>query len=190
MGEHPLDDRKREWLRGLPPEKRERIAAALLTGDDVTIDEARDLGLPGEYPFTRGLYPGMYTDRPWVMRQIVGFGTPEETHQRFRFLLEHGETGLSVTFDMPTVLGMDSDDPNAAGEVGRSGIPIDTIDDMRTLFDGLPIDKVHVALLCSYASAPALTAMYIAAAALKNRRSHPCSANAPVMNAAAGNAIR
>src|SRR3954447_5559872 len=100
----------------------------LYTRDDVPPDEA--VGFPGEFPFTRGVYPSMYRGRLWTMRQFAGFGTAEETNERFRYLLEHGQTGLSTAFDMPSLMGHDSDHPRSLGEVGREGVAIDTLDDM------------------------------------------------------------
>src|SRR5437867_4462687 len=112
-----------------------------------TADEAdRDLELPGEYPFTRGPYPDMYRGRPWTIRQYAGFGSAEETNKRFRYLLERGQAGLSVAFDLPTQLGYDSDDARAAGEVGRTGVAIDSIADMELLFEGIPLDRVSTSM--------------------------------------------
>ena len=102
--------------------------------------------LPGEFPFTRGPYPTMYRGRPWTIRQYAGFGSAEETNERFRYLLELGQTGLSVAFDLPTQLGYDSDDPVAQGEVGRTGVAIDSIEDMRVVFDGIPLDRVSTSM--------------------------------------------
>src|SRR5919201_206933 len=113
------------------------------TGDDVSTDE---LELPGEFPFTRGPYADMYRGRPWTIRQYAGFASAEETNARFRYLLERGQTGLSVAFDLPTQLGYDSDDPRAAGEVGRTGVAIDSIADMELLFDGIPLDEVSTSM--------------------------------------------
>ena len=96
------------------------------------------LGEPGAYPFTRGIHEGMYRDRLWTMRQYAAFATPEDTNERYRYLIEHGSTGLSMAFDLPTQLGRDSDDPLCNGEVGRTGVPIDTIEDMRICFEGIP----------------------------------------------------
>ncbi|MDI3405420.1 acyl-CoA mutase large subunit family protein [Streptomyces cavernicola] len=109
-------------------------------------DPARQLGEPGAYPFTRGVYPTMYTQRPWTMRQYAGFGTAAESNARYRQLIEHGTTGLSVAFDLPTQMGHDSDAPLAAGEVGKVGVAVDSIDDMRTLFDGIPLDRVSTSM--------------------------------------------
>jgi methylmalonyl-CoA mutase N-terminal domain/subunit len=113
-----------------------------------TTKDVPDLGteLPGEYPFTRGPYPTMYRGRPWTIRQYAGFGSAEETNERFRYLLELGQTGLSVAFDLPTQLGYDSDDPVARGEVGRTGVAIDSIADMRVVFDGIPLDGVSTSM--------------------------------------------
>ncbi|MCL6609961.1 MAG: methylmalonyl-CoA mutase family protein [Peptococcaceae bacterium] len=125
--------------------------------------ESPDLSLPGEYPFTRGVQPNMYRGRLWTMRQYAGFGTAEETNKRFRYLLEQGQTGLSVAFDLPTQIGYDSDHPLAAGEVGKVGVAIDSIQDMETLFDGIPLDRVSTSMTIN-SPAAILLAMYIAVA--------------------------
>ncbi|WP_329382675.1 acyl-CoA mutase large subunit family protein [Streptomyces sp. NBC_01716] len=109
-------------------------------------DPAERLGEPGSYPYTRGVYPSMYTGRPWTMRQYAGFGTAVESNARYRQLIEHGTTGLSVAFDLPTQMGHDSDAPIASGEVGKVGVAIDSIDDMRILFDGIPLDRVSTSM--------------------------------------------
>ncbi|MEA3248033.1 MAG: methylmalonyl-CoA mutase family protein [Gemmatimonadota bacterium] len=127
---------------------------------DAPMDYARDLGDPGAFPFTRGIYPGMYRDRLWTMRQYAGFGTAAETNARFRHLLEAGQTGLSVAFDLPTQMGIDSDSTRAAGEVGRVGVAIDTVDDMHVLFEGIPLDKVSTSMTIN-ATAATLLAMYV-----------------------------
>src|SRR3989338_6650325 len=124
------------------------------------IDYAKEIDVPGEFPFTRGIYPTMYRGRLWTMRQFAGFGTPEDTNRRFKYLLEHGETGLSTAFDMPTLMGYDSDSPLALGEVGVCGVAIDTIDDMDALFEGIPLDKITVSMTIN-APAAILFAMYI-----------------------------
>ena len=133
--------------------------ADLRTPADVPIDYMRDLGLPGEYPFTRGVQPTMYRSRLWTMRMFAGFGTPEQTNERFKFLLEQGQTGLSTAFDFPTLMGYDSDSPRSLGEVGMCGVAVDTLRDMEVLFDGIPLDKVTtsmtingpaIVLLCFY----------------------------------------
>src|SRR5213083_1857201 len=104
------------------------------------------IGLPGQYPFTRGVYPSMYRGRLWTMRQFAGFGTAEETNERFRYLLDHGQTGLSTAFDMPTLMGYDSDHPRSLGEVGREGVAVDSLDDMETLFAGIPLGEVSTSM--------------------------------------------
>ncbi|MEU6989775.1 methylmalonyl-CoA mutase family protein [Streptomyces sp. NPDC046465] len=109
-------------------------------------DPAERLGAPGAYPFTRGVYPTMYTGRPWTMRQYAGFGTATESNARYRQLIEHGTTGLSVAFDLPTQMGHDSDAPIASGEVGKVGVAVDSVEDMRVLFDGIPLDKVSTSM--------------------------------------------
>jgi methylmalonyl-CoA mutase, N-terminal domain len=119
----------------------------------------RDLGAPGEAPFTRGIYPSMYRGRLWTMRQYAGMGTAEETNRRFRYLLGHGQTGLSVAFDLPTQMGFDSDHPRAEGEVGRTGVAIDSIEDMRTLLDGIPLDQVTTSMTIN-ATAAILLLLY------------------------------
>jgi methylmalonyl-CoA mutase N-terminal domain/subunit len=125
---------------------------------DTPPDPAR-IGAPGEYPFTRGPYPTMYRGRPWTMRQYAGFGTAEETNRRFRDLLEAGQTGLSVAFDLPTQMGLDSDHPLAAGEVGKVGVAIDGIEDMRRLFEGIPLAEVSTSMTIN-ATAPLLLLLY------------------------------
>ncbi len=131
--------------------------------DIESIDYCEDLGFPGEYPFTRGVQPTMYRGRFWTMRQYAGFATAEETNQRYKYLLEQGQTGLSVAFDLPTQIGYDSDHPLAEGEVGKVGVPIDTLRDVEILFDGIPIDKVSTSMTINSTAAILLT-MYIAMA--------------------------
>ena len=131
--------------------------------DTAGLDEERDLGRPGEYPYTRGVQPTMYRSRFWTMRQYAGFATAEETNRRFRYLLEQGQTGLSVAFDLPTQMGYDSDAPAAEGEVGRVGVPISSLADMRVLVDGLPLGEVSTSMTIN-ATAPILLALYVAAA--------------------------
>jgi methylmalonyl-CoA mutase N-terminal domain/subunit len=118
----------------------------LQTPDTVDVDYERDLGYPGAYPFTRGVYPSMYRGRLWTMRQFAGFGTAEETNERFHYLLDHGQTGLSTAFDMPTLMGYDSDHPRSLGEVGREGVAIDSLEDMETLFAGIPLGDVSTSM--------------------------------------------
>ena len=130
---------------------------------DVHTDYARDLGDPGQYPFTRGVQPTMYRGRLWTMRQYAGFGTAKSTNERFKLLLDAGQTGLSVAFDLPTQMGIDSDSPRALGEVGRVGVAIDTVEDMHVLLDGIPLDKVSSSMTIN-ATASTLLAMYIVVA--------------------------
>ena len=132
----------------------------LATPDTVEIDYERDLGFPGVYPYTRGVYPSMYRGRLWTMRQFAGFGTAAETNERFRYLLEHGQTGLSTAFDMPTLMGYDSDHAKSLGEVGREGVAIDSLEDMELLFSGIPLDEVSTSMTIN-APAAMLLAFYI-----------------------------
>ncbi len=131
-------------------------------GSDVAhLDEARDLGVPGEYPFTRGIHRTMYRGKTWTMRQFAGFGTARETNQRFHYLLKNGQTGLSVAFDFPTITGYDSDDPMSEGEVGRCGVAIASLADMETLFQGIPLDQVSTSMTIN-GPAAVLLAFYLA----------------------------
>ncbi|HSC91968.1 MAG TPA: methylmalonyl-CoA mutase family protein, partial [Gaiellaceae bacterium] len=118
----------------------------LYTPENVDVDYDRDLGYPGVHPFTRGAYPSMYRGKLWTMRQFAGFGTAAETNERFRYLLEHGQTGLSTAFDMPTLMGYDSDHPRSLGEVGREGVAVDSLADMETLFSGIPLADVSTSM--------------------------------------------
>ncbi|HMO97234.1 MAG TPA: methylmalonyl-CoA mutase family protein, partial [Tepidiformaceae bacterium] len=167
---------KREWLQGpyakaieRAPERAKVFETTgrmplepIYTQDDLRDwDPNTELGLPGDYPFTRGIQPTMYRGRFWTMRQYAGFGTAEESNQRYRYLLAQGQTGLSVAFDLPTQIGYDSDDPMAAGEVGKVGVAIDSIDDMLTLFDQIPLDKVTTSMTIT-ATASILLALYVA----------------------------
>jgi methylmalonyl-CoA mutase N-terminal domain/subunit len=132
----------------------------LYGGDDLPgFDPQRDLGSPGERPFTRGVYPSMYRGRLWTMRQYAGMGTAEETNRRFRYLLDHGQTGLSVAFDLPTQMGLDSDHPRAEDEVGRAGVAIDSVEDMKRLLDGIPLDQVTTSMTIN-ATAAILLLLY------------------------------
>lgn len=131
------------------------------TAADIADTPAEDIGLPGKYPFTRGPYPTMYRGRNWTMRQIAGFGTGEDTNKRFKFLIDQGQTGISTDFDMPTLMGYDSDHPMSDGEVGREGVAIDTLADMRALLDGIDLEKISVSLTIN-PTAWILLAMYIA----------------------------
>ncbi len=131
--------------------------------DSADLDYERDLGYPGEYPYTRGVQPTMYRGRLWTMRQYAGFGTAKESNERFKFLLGQGQTGLSVAFDLPTQIGMDSDDPNADAEVGQVGVAIDSLADMEDMFDGIPLDRVSTSMTIN-APASVLVAMYMVVA--------------------------
>ncbi len=171
-----LDTEKERWEKETlepflkkSPERRKKFVTVsneeikrLYTPEDIQhLEYERDLGYPGEYPYTRGVYPTMYRGRLWTMRQFAGFGGPEETNQRFKYLLKEGQTGLSTAFDMPTLMGLDSDHPLADGEVGVEGVAIDTLRDMEILFDGIPLDKVTTSFTIN-PSAPVIYAMYIA----------------------------
>jgi methylmalonyl-CoA mutase N-terminal domain/subunit len=133
----------------------------LYTADDLGPPES--IGLPGEFPFTRGVYPSMYRGRLWTMRQFAGFGTAEETNERFRYLLDHGQTGLSTAFDMPSLMGHDSDHARSEGEVGREGVAVDSLDDMETLFQGIPMGEVSTSMTIN-APAAVMLAFYVVAA--------------------------
>ncbi|MEP7215161.1 MAG: methylmalonyl-CoA mutase family protein [Anaerolineaceae bacterium] len=167
---------KREWLQG-PYQKaiarspeRNRVFETtgkmplepVYTADDLAgFEPSTALGFPGDYPFTRGIQPTMYRGRFWTMRQYAGFGDAEESNQRYRYLLDQGQTGLSIAFDLPTQIGYDSDDPMAAGEVGKVGVAIDSIEDMQTLFNGIPLDKVTTSMTIN-STAAILLALYVA----------------------------
>ncbi len=169
-----FDERKKQWeeqtvapvLRKSPEQR-----AAFETGSGIPVDRVyvpgedcpgfdEKLGFPGEYPFTRGVQPTMYRGRYWTMRQYAGFGTAEESNGRYRYLLSQGQTGLSVAFDLPTQIGLDSDDPLSSGEVGKVGVAIDSLADMEILFDGIPMDTVSTSMTIN-APAAVLLAMYI-----------------------------
>jgi methylmalonyl-CoA mutase N-terminal domain/subunit len=149
----PTDEWREELYNAVPEREGELFTTIsglenepLATPDTIEIDYERDLGYPGVYPFTRGVYPSMYRGRLWTMRQFAGFGTAEETNERFRYLLDHGQTGLSTAFDMPTLMGYDSDHPRSLGEVGREGVAIDSLEDMETLFAGIPLADVSTSM--------------------------------------------
>ncbi len=153
-----------------PERKSEFATSSWIQTDRIDIPKSGDfddysekLGFPGEYPYTRGVQPTMYRGRFWTMRQYAGFGTAEESNERYKFLLDQGQTGLSIAFDLPTQIGYDSDDPVAEGEVGKVGVAIDTMKDMEILFDGIPMDKVSTSMTIN-APAAILLAMYIAVA--------------------------
>ena len=139
----------------------QRLATAEDLGPEWDVDE--QLGMPGEFPYTRGIHPTMYRSRLWTMRQFAGFGSAAQTNQRFKYLLEQGQTGLSTAFDLPTLMGRDSDDEMAYGEVGREGVAIDTIEDMKRLFEGIPLDQVSTSMTIN-APAAVLFCMYLAVA--------------------------
>ncbi len=158
-------DGERDGFRTLSDEPvRELYTPADLPAGIGAETPAEDpIGLPGEYPFTRGIHPSMYRGRLWTMRQFAGFGTSEETNERFHYLLEHGQTGLSTAFDMPSLMGHDSDSPRSLGEVGREGVAVDTLDDMQTLFSGIDLGEVSVSMTIN-APAAIMLAFYVAAA--------------------------
>jgi methylmalonyl-CoA mutase N-terminal domain/subunit len=155
------------------PARRPTVPAETISGvpvkvvydqnDIADLDYDRELGDPGQYPFTRGIHPDMYRGRLWTMRQFAGFGTAEDANRRFHYLLQRGQTGLSVAFDMPTLMGYDSDHPRALGEVGREGVAIDSLADMEILLDGLPLDEVTTSMTIN-APANVLLALYVAVA--------------------------
>src|SRR6187551_2670909 len=160
-----------EWKRELydaTPEREGELSSTisglpnepLYSPENVAVDYERDLGYPGAYPYTRGVYPTMYRGRLWTMRQFAGFGTAAETNERFRYLLEHGQTGLSTAFDMPTLMGYDSDHEKSLGEVGREGVAIDSLEDMELLFSGIPLDEVSTSMTINAPTAM-LLAFYI-----------------------------
>ena len=165
---------KRDWLAETYPKAKDRLprfttisdepVEPLYTPEDLPgFSYERDLGYPGEYPFTRGVYPSMYRGKLWTMRQFAGFGTAEDTNERFRFLLSQGQTGLSTAFDMPTLMGYDADHPRARGEVGREGVAVSSLADMEALFDGIPLDRVTTSMTVN-CTASILLAMYFAVA--------------------------
>jgi methylmalonyl-CoA mutase N-terminal domain/subunit len=170
-----LTDRER-WERetfGRVPERDAPFStisgepiSSVYTESDLSADADSAIGLPGEYPYTRGVYGSMYRGRLWTMRQFAGFGDAAETNKRFHYLLEHGQTGLSTAFDMPSLMGHDSDHPRSLGEVGREGVAVDTLADMETLFDGIPLDEVTVSMTIN-APAPMMLAFYVVAAERK-----------------------
>jgi methylmalonyl-CoA mutase, N-terminal domain len=139
------------------------VVKPLYTEADLPADPREAIGFPGEFPYTRGVYGSMYRGRLWTMRQFAGFGTAQETNGRFRYLLDHGQTGLSTAFDMPSLMGLDSDHPRSLGEVGREGVAVDSLDDMETLFSGIPLDEVSVSMTIN-APAAIMLAFYVVAA--------------------------
>src|SRR6201999_858753 len=177
--------RAREWLAEVYSRLEEREALfETISGHEVkplyTEEDRegsypeRDLGYPGEYPYTRGVYPSMYRGRLWTMRQFAGFGTAEETNERFHYLLDHGQTGLSTAFDMPSLMGHDSDHAMSLGEVGREGVAVDTLDDMQDLFKGIDLGEVSVSMTIN-APAAIMMAFYVAAAERQGIGAHDLS---------------
>ncbi len=165
---------KHEWLTQKYPKQGERlerfstisnmaVAPQYTPEEKQGTDYEQDIGLPGEYPYTRGVYPNMYRGKFWTMRQFAGFGTPEDTNRRFRLLLSEGQNGLSTAFDMPVLMGYDADSPRSLGEVGREGVSVSTLNDMERLFDGIPLDKVTTSMTVN-CTASIILAMYIAVA--------------------------
>ena len=158
----PVLDRFGERKETFDTDTGGQEVAPLYTPADVAdLNYEEDLGFPGEEPYTRGVYPTMYRGRLWTMRQYAGMGTASETNERFNYLIDEGQTGLSTAFDLPTQMGHDSDDPMSAGEVGKTGVAIDSLDDMETVFDGIPLDEVSTSMTIN-APASVLLAMYIA----------------------------
>jgi methylmalonyl-CoA mutase N-terminal domain/subunit len=170
----PMTDAER-WYRERYCQVPERDALfTTISGEEVEplytaedLPDPAEIGFPGEYPYTRGVYPSMYRGRLWTMRQFAGFGTAEETNERFRYLLDHGQTGLSTAFDMPSLMGHDSDHPRSEGEVGREGVAIDTLDDMETLFHGIDMGDVSTSMTIN-APAAIMLAYYVVAAERKD----------------------
>ena len=135
----------------------------LYTPKDVEGDFEEKIGYPGEYPYTRGVYPNMYRGRLWTVRQFAGFGSATETNERFKYLIENGQNGLSIAFDMPTLMGLDSDSPLSLGEVGTEGVAVDSLEDMERLFEGIPMGEISTSMTIN-APAHVLLAMYVVAA--------------------------
>jgi len=173
------EDRRGEERKGLFTTSWGTPLARVSRSDDAAIEYARDLGEPGEFPYTRGVQPTMYRGRLWTMRQYAGFGSAEETNRRYRYLLEQGQTGLSVAFDLPTQMGYDADAPTAYGEVGKVGVSISSVDDLAALLDGIPLDRVSTSMTIN-ATAAILLAMYIAVA--KKQGVSPRVINGTVQN--------
>ena len=174
MEKDPIQKARKAWeADALRWKSQERPEFTTISGEAVdpiydptnapVLDFLRDLGFPGFYPFTRGVYPSMYRGRLWTMRQFAGFGTAKDTNRRYHFLLEHGQTGLSVAFDFPTLMGYDSDHPRSRGEVGRCGVAISSLADMETLFGGIPLDEVSTSMTIN-GPAAVVWAFYLAAA--------------------------
>jgi len=152
-----------EWRKTFITNSSEVIQRLYTPLDVAELDYLNDLGMPGEYPFTRGIHPTLYRSRPWTMRMFAGFGTAEETNTRFKYLLEKGQTGLSIAFDLPTLMGFDTDAPEALGEFGKCGVAISSLKDMEILLDGIPLDQVSTSMTIN-SPAAIIWAMYIATA--------------------------
>jgi methylmalonyl-CoA mutase N-terminal domain/subunit len=175
MEEHALDTRKNaksRWEEAYSKASERDAEFSTMSGvpikplytpEDVEGDYDEKLGYPGEFPYTRGVYPNMYRGRLWTVRQFAGYGDPEETNKRFKYLLEHGQNGLSVAFDMPTLMGLDSDSPLSLGEVGTEGVAVDSLEDVEKLFDGIPMGEISTSMTIN-APAMVLLAMYVVAA--------------------------
>src|SRR5215207_3257861 len=159
------------WFRERYARRPERKALfSTISGEPIEplyssedLPDPERIGFPGEFPFTRGVYPSMYRGKLWTMRQFAGFGTAGETNERFRYLLDHGQTGLSTAFDMPSLMGYDSDHPRSLGEVGREGVAIDSLEDMETLFGGIPLGEVSTSMTIN-CTAPIALAFYVCVA--------------------------
>ncbi len=182
MDKEKILEEKKKWEEGcrknFKDEKEKYLTISgleikdLYTPPDIeNLDYLKDLGFPGQYPFTRGVYGNMYRGRLWTIRQFSGYGTAKDTNERFKFLLKHGQTGLSTAFDMPTLMGYDSDHPLAEGEVGREGVAVDTLADFEILFDGIPLDKVSTSFTIN-SPAAIILAMYIAVGEKQGVPSH------------------
>ena len=175
MEEHALDTRKNaksRWEEAYSKASERDAEFSTMSGvpikplytpEDAEGDYDEKLGYPGEFPYTRGVYPNMYRGRLWTVRQFAGYGDPEETNKRFKYLLEHGQNGLSVAFDMPTLMGLDSDSPLSLGEVGTEGVAVDSLEDVEKLFDGIPMGEISTSMTIN-APAMVLLAMYVVAA--------------------------
>ena len=165
--------RQKEWERGIQDEQgnvKERKEAFTTLGEipvkrvytpldlvDRDIDYLRDISFPGEYPFTRGIHPTMYRGRLWTIRQFMGFGDPRKSNERLKYLMNSGAPGLNVAFDLPTINGVGSDHPLARGEIGRDGVPVNSLEDMEQLFDGIPLGKVSTSLVIAYPPIPCMS---------------------------------
>lgn len=177
--QNPLSNKsksKKEWLETADKLKTTGMKFTSLSGEDIQmlytkddikdIDFDKEVGYPGEFPYTRGIHHNLYRGKLWTMRQFAGFGSPEDTNQRFKYLLEHGQTGLSTAFDLPTLMGWDSDSPLAEGEVGICGVAVSSVEDMKVLFDGIPLDKVSTSMTIN-SPAAMVFAFYLAVAELQ-----------------------